>query len=215
MGILDVFLYVTGAGKAVRDFRLSHGLDNRGIMGWFPGGDRIFSNSPKFLDWRWDPPTSRLVGTRDFFSWVKWPRVWSWPPGPSGAKFKNEWSCIPAPPYTFMPWAVTSLPFPMCLIIAAVFYRTLPGDDARHKNVLLLSRLHYEKSSRLMLQLERPLEFLRVQMERVALSEFQAQSTWATSLVTCVTRIVMYFASWTWKVRRWCIVTATERSLTL
>jgi len=55
-------------------------------------------------------------------------------------------------------------------------YRTLPADDARHKNVLLLSRLHYEKSSRLMLQLERPLEFLRVQMERVALSEFQAQN---------------------------------------
>lgn len=55
-------------------------------------------------------------------------------------------------------------------------YRTLPADDARHKNMLMLSRLHYEKSSRLMLQLERPLEFLRVQMERVALSEFQAQN---------------------------------------
>jgi hypothetical protein len=64
------------------------------------------------------------------------------------------------------------MPFNCC----AVCYRTLPADDTRHKNVLLLSRLHYEKSSRLMLHLERPLEFLRVQMERVALSEFQAQS---------------------------------------
>jgi hypothetical protein len=120
MEILDVFLYVLGAGKAVRDYRLSHGLDNREIMDWFPGGDRIFSSSPEFLDWCWSPPTSRLVGTRGFFSWVKWPQVWSWPPGPSCVKFKNEWNCISAPPYTFMPWAVTSLPFPMCLIIAAV-----------------------------------------------------------------------------------------------
>lgn len=55
-------------------------------------------------------------------------------------------------------------------------YRTLPADDARRKNMLLLSRLHYEKASSLMLQLEHPLEFLRVQLERVALSEFQAQN---------------------------------------
>jgi hypothetical protein len=61
--------------------------------------------------------------------------------------------------------------------------------------MLMLSRLHYEKSSRLMLQLERPLEFLRVQMERVALSEFQAQSMCTTSLVACVAQSVMYFAS--------------------
>ncbi|KDR07629.1 Erythroid differentiation-related factor 1 [Zootermopsis nevadensis] len=46
-------------------------------------------------------------------------------------------------------------------------YRTLTADDARRKNVLLLSRLHYEKSSHLMLQLEHPLDFLRIQLERV------------------------------------------------
>ena len=92
----------------------------------------------------------------------------------------------------------------MTLDIASLLllcYRALPADDARHKNMLLLSRLHYEKSSRLMLQLERPSEFLRVQMERVALSEFQAQSTWTTSPVPCVTRSVTYFASWKCKIR--------------
>lgn len=67
-----------------------------------------------------------------------------------------------------------------CVSLLLPCYRTLPADDVRHKNMLLLSRLHYEKSSRLMLQLERPSEFLRVQMERVALSEFQAQSMWTT-----------------------------------
>jgi hypothetical protein len=52
--------------------------------------------------------------------------------------------------------------------------------------MLLLSRLHYEKASSLMLQLEHPLEFLRVQLERVALSEFQAQSMWIISPVVFI-----------------------------
>ncbi|XP_069671466.1 erythroid differentiation-related factor 1 [Periplaneta americana] len=55
-------------------------------------------------------------------------------------------------------------------------YRSLSPDDARRRNLLMLSRLHYDKASRLLLQLEAPLHFLRVQLERVALAEFQAQS---------------------------------------
>ena len=55
-------------------------------------------------------------------------------------------------------------------------YRSLSSDEPRRKNTLVLSRLHYEKASRLLLQLEHCSEFLRVQMERVALAEYQAQS---------------------------------------
>lgn len=66
--------------------------------------------------------------------------------------------------------------FPKWPYLLLICCRTLPADDARRKNMLLLSRLHYEKSSCLLLQLEHPLEFLRVQLERVALSEFQAQN---------------------------------------
>ncbi|PSN47600.1 hypothetical protein C0J52_04586 [Blattella germanica] len=62
--------------------------------------------------------------------------------------------------------------------------RTLSSDEARRRNVLFLARLHYEKASRLLFQLEHPLEFLRVQMERVALAEFQVQN--ATSAISKV-----------------------------
>ncbi|KAJ9579565.1 hypothetical protein L9F63_004750 [Diploptera punctata] len=55
-------------------------------------------------------------------------------------------------------------------------YRTLSSDETRRKNMLMLARLHYEKSVCLLQQLEHPSEFLRVQMERVALAEYQAQS---------------------------------------
>ena len=109
-------------------------------------------------------------------------------------------------------WPVQLSP---CTSLLLLCYRTLPADDTRHKNVLLLSRLHYEKSSRLMLQLERPLEFLRVQMERVALSEFQAQSMWTTSLVTCITCSVTYFASWKCKIRQRCIATYVPPSYSI
>jgi hypothetical protein len=89
-------------------------------------------------------------------------------------------------------WPDTKAPkkigvFPKCPYLLLICCRTLPADDARRKNMLLLSRLHYEKASCLMLQLEHPLEFLRVQLERVALSEFQAQSMWITSPPTFIT----------------------------
>jgi hypothetical protein len=43
-----------------------------------------------------------------------------------------------------------------------------------------------------MLQLEHPLDFLRIQLERVALSEFQAQSMWITPPVPFVTQNVYH-----------------------
>lgn len=49
-------------------------------------------------------------------------------------------------------------------------------DSAKRKNYLQLSKNYYEKAAKLLLALEQTNEFLTVQMERVALSEFQASS---------------------------------------
>nr|CAD7585938.1 unnamed protein product [Timema genevievae] len=51
-------------------------------------------------------------------------------------------------------------------------FRVLDLDDSRRKNVLQLTRLHYDKSSLLLARLEETQEFLTVQLERVALQEF-------------------------------------------
>nr|CAD7574546.1 unnamed protein product [Timema californicum] len=51
-------------------------------------------------------------------------------------------------------------------------FRVLDLDDSRRKNVLQLTRLHYDKSSLLLARLKETLEFLTVQLERVALQEF-------------------------------------------
>ncbi|XP_063231536.1 erythroid differentiation-related factor 1 isoform X2 [Bacillus rossius redtenbacheri] len=58
-------------------------------------------------------------------------------------------------------------------------FRSVDADDPKRKNLVQLSKLHYEKAARLMSHLEQVPEFLRVQMERVALAEFQAESTQA------------------------------------
>lgn len=55
-------------------------------------------------------------------------------------------------------------------------YRTSTEEESRRKKIVQLSKLHYEKSAKLLLLLEHPAEFLRVQLERVALLEFQAES---------------------------------------
>lgn len=57
-------------------------------------------------------------------------------------------------------------------------YRELDHEveSAKRKNSLQLSKLYYEKAAKLLLSLEQTTEFLTVQMERVALAEFQAQS---------------------------------------
>lgn len=57
------------------------------------------------------------------------------------------------------------------------FRSSADDDGSRRKKILQLCKLHYEKSSKLLLALEHPAEFLRVQLERVALLEFQAEST--------------------------------------
>nr|CAD7428419.1 unnamed protein product [Timema monikensis] len=51
-------------------------------------------------------------------------------------------------------------------------FRVLDLGDSRRKNVLQLTRLHYDKSSLLLARLKETLEFLTVQLERVALQEF-------------------------------------------
>ncbi|XP_058791779.1 erythroid differentiation-related factor 1 isoform X2 [Phymastichus coffea] len=50
-------------------------------------------------------------------------------------------------------------------------------DSVKRKNSLQLSKLYYEKAAKLLCTLEQTTEFLTVQMERVALAEFQAQTT--------------------------------------
>nr|CAD7198734.1 unnamed protein product [Timema douglasi] len=47
-------------------------------------------------------------------------------------------------------------------------FRALDLDDSRRKNVLQLTRLHYDKSSLLLARLKETLEFLTVQLERCA-----------------------------------------------
>ncbi|XP_014205550.1 erythroid differentiation-related factor 1 [Copidosoma floridanum] len=49
-------------------------------------------------------------------------------------------------------------------------------ENAKRKKSLQLSKLYYEKAAKLLLALEQTAEFLTVQLERVALAEFQAQS---------------------------------------
>jgi hypothetical protein len=57
-------------------------------------------------------------------------------------------------------------------------YRKLDHDidNVKRKNSLQIAKLYYEKAAKLLLTLEQTTEFLTVQMERVALREFQAQS---------------------------------------
>ena len=50
------------------------------------------------------------------------------------------------------------------------------ADNPRRKNSLQLSKLYYEKAAKLLLALEQTTEYLTVQLERVALAEFQAES---------------------------------------
>lgn len=63
------------------------------------------------------------------------------------------------------------------------FSRTLTEDEAKRKKLYQLCKLHYEKSTKLFLQLENSSEYLRVQLERVALAEFQAECKTALTLL--------------------------------
>lgn len=56
-------------------------------------------------------------------------------------------------------------------------YRRLEADSEgkNRKTTLQLSKIHYEKAAKLFLSLEQPVEFLTVQLERVALAEYQAE----------------------------------------
>ncbi|XP_075222237.1 erythroid differentiation-related factor 1-like isoform X2 [Lycorma delicatula] len=55
-------------------------------------------------------------------------------------------------------------------------FRSMSNDEPRRKNVLQLCQSNYERAARLLLALEHPSEYLRVQLERVAVLEFQAES---------------------------------------
>ncbi|RZF37157.1 hypothetical protein LSTR_LSTR014856, partial [Laodelphax striatellus] len=58
-------------------------------------------------------------------------------------------------------------------------YRNLVADEnsSRRKNVLQLCTMNYEKAARILLAIEYPSDYLRVQLERVALLEFQAENS--------------------------------------
>jgi len=51
------------------------------------------------------------------------------------------------------------------------------ADSSKKKTSLQLCKLYYDKAAKLLLSLEQSTEYLTVQMERVALSEYQARST--------------------------------------
>ena len=57
-------------------------------------------------------------------------------------------------------------------------YRALKDDpdNPKRKTSLQLSKLYYMKAAKLMLSLEQPVEFLTIQLERIALMEQQAES---------------------------------------
>ncbi|XP_053594409.1 erythroid differentiation-related factor 1 [Microplitis demolitor] len=58
-------------------------------------------------------------------------------------------------------------------------YRELDHDNetTKRKTSLQLSRMHYERAAKLFMTLEQPVEFLTVQLERVALAEHQASTS--------------------------------------
>lgn len=65
--------------------------------------------------------------------------------------------------------------------LASLYHRVyrnsdVEADTTKRKANLQLSKLYYEKSSKLLLALEQTVEYLTVQMERVALAEYQAKS---------------------------------------
>lgn len=65
--------------------------------------------------------------------------------------------------------------------LASLYHRIYRNADpesesTKRKTNLQLCKLHYEKASKLMQSLEQVTEYLTVQMERVALAEYQAQS---------------------------------------
>lgn len=50
------------------------------------------------------------------------------------------------------------------------------ADNSKKRTTLQLSKLYYDKAAKLLLSLEQTREYLTVQMERVALAEYQAHS---------------------------------------
>lgn len=58
-------------------------------------------------------------------------------------------------------------------------YREIESDmdNSKKKTSLQLCKLYYDKAAKLLLSLEQSTEYLTVQMERVALAEYQARST--------------------------------------
>lgn len=56
-------------------------------------------------------------------------------------------------------------------------------DSAKRKKSLQLCELNYEKAAKLFLTLEQTNEFLSVQLKRVALTEYQAESKFLTKTI--------------------------------
>lgn len=80
-------------------------------------------------------------------------------------------------------------------------YRGIESDmdnNNKKKMSLQLSKLYYDKAAKLLLSLEQSKEYLTVQMERVALAELQAHSTFflsknSRSIFFCHNREILIF----------------------
>ncbi|XP_052868553.1 erythroid differentiation-related factor 1 [Anopheles cruzii] len=57
-------------------------------------------------------------------------------------------------------------------------------DEQRRKTVLQLTKLHYEKAAKTFESLTEPQEFLQIQLERIALQEYQCEQSQATAAKT-------------------------------
>lgn len=61
----------------------------------------------------------------------------------------------------------------------------MSSEDSRRRNYLHLANLHYERASEFMKEVDHPVEFLRLQLERVALQEFIAESKYTVTKCIC------------------------------
>uniref|UniRef100_A0AAG5CYV1 Erythroid differentiation-related factor 1 n=1 Tax=Anopheles atroparvus TaxID=41427 RepID=A0AAG5CYV1_ANOAO len=70
--------------------------------------------------------------------------------------------------------------------IASYYHMTYRAavDEHRRKTILQLTKLHYEKAAKTFESLAEPQEFLQIQMERIALQEYQCEQAQTTAAKT-------------------------------
>lgn len=80
--------------------------------------------------------------------------------------------------------------------VASLHHQSLRmlSDEYKRKSFLQLCRLHYEKSAKLLESLKEHKEFLKVQMERIALQEFLAEEASGNQMkIKCFHFAISYF----------------------